>query len=252
MLLEALENEAVRRPRPSPRLPHRPLSSARRQRDLAACTESTEPGSGWRSSGPSRRDRRRARACSPTGAWTCSGTGARSVVAGAGHPRPGVPAGARFDDDRPAVRARASRRGCSASRPTTLTDQRVPLDAVWAADRVRRVTDLLAASRAPGRGRWRRSRSTGAPRADDDAALIDDVVALARAGSATARRSRTGSGSAPGSSSVAAPPRSATATKTLHRILRLQHALDARPRRRRAPADSAGAGRLRRPGPPRP
>src|SRR4051812_36816668 len=66
-----------------------------------------------------------------------------------------------------------------------LTDQHVALDAVWSPGEVRRITDLLAASRSPGRALETIARRH-CPPPDDDAALIDAVVELASAGWRTA------------------------------------------------------------------
>jgi AraC-like DNA-binding protein len=106
----------------------------------------------------------------------------------------------------------------------TLTDQRVPLDALWPAARVRRVTELVAASAAPGRAledvalRYR-------PEPDDDIALVDAVAALARQGWASSSIAQH-----VGLSARQLQRRSVAAfgygTKTLQRILRLQRALD--------------------------
>ena len=104
-----------------------------------------------------------------------------------------------------------------------LTDRHVPLDAIWSADRVRRATDRVAASARPGR-ELEVIALEAAPAPDADAALIDDVVALTRAGwSAAAIADRV-------DLSARQLQRRSTAafgyaTKTLHRILRLQHAL---------------------------
>lgn len=104
-----------------------------------------------------------------------------------------------------------------------LTNQRIPLDAVWAAGEVRRITDLLAASPTPGR--TLEAIALGhCPRPDDDAALIDDVVQLAGAGcTSTAIAQRVGL------STRQLQRRSTVAfgygAKTLSRILRMQRAL---------------------------
>jgi AraC-like DNA-binding protein len=104
-----------------------------------------------------------------------------------------------------------------------LTDQRIPLDALWPAARVRRITDLLAASAAPGRV-LEEIAVDHRPEPDDDAALVDEVAALARSGWASAAIARE-----VGLSARQLQRRSAAAfgygTKTLQRILRLQRAL---------------------------
>jgi AraC-like DNA-binding protein len=104
-----------------------------------------------------------------------------------------------------------------------LTDQRVPLDSVWSAGEVRRITEILAASPKPGRT-LERIALDHSPPPDDGAGLIDDVVALANAGcntTAIARRV--------GLSTRQLQRRSTAAfgygTKTLGRILRMQQAL---------------------------
>jgi AraC-like DNA-binding protein len=116
------------------------------------------------------------------------------------------------------------------------TNQRVPLDSVWAPDEVRRITDLLAASPAPARTLETLALRHCAP-SDESATLIEHVVALVRAGC----------NSATIASHVGYSPRQlhrrSTAAfgygaKTLHRILRMQHALDLIRRGERA-ADSA-------------
>jgi AraC-like DNA-binding protein len=104
-----------------------------------------------------------------------------------------------------------------------VTDQRVPLDALWPAAHVRRITDRLAASAAPGR-MLEEIAIDHRPERDDDAVLVDEVAALARSGWASAAIARE-----VGLSARQLQRRSAAAfgygTKTLQRILRLQHAL---------------------------
>jgi len=104
-----------------------------------------------------------------------------------------------------------------------LTDRHVPLDAIWSADRARQATDRLAASGRPGH-ELEAIALEAAPAPDDDAALIADVVALTRAGWTTAAIA-----DRVGLSARQLQRRSSAAfgyaTKTLHRILRLQHAL---------------------------
>jgi AraC-like DNA-binding protein len=104
-----------------------------------------------------------------------------------------------------------------------LTNQRVPLDAVWAAGEVHRITDLLAASPTPGR--TLEAVALGrCPQPDDDAALIDDVVALTTAGCNTTTIAQR-----VGLSTRQLQRRSTVAfgygAKTLGRILRMQQAL---------------------------
>jgi AraC-like DNA-binding protein len=116
------------------------------------------------------------------------------------------------------------------------TDRRVPLDAVWTPAAVRRITDVLAASPTPARAL--ETIALGHCSQDDDgAALIEHVVALARAGcnsSVIADRI--------GLSARQLQRRSAAAfgygAKTLNRILRMQQAL-ALVRSGFRPADSA-------------
>jgi AraC-like DNA-binding protein len=104
-----------------------------------------------------------------------------------------------------------------------LTDQRVPLDALWPAARVRRVTDLIAASRTPGRA-LEDVALDHRPEPDDETALVDEVAVLAGAGWASGAIARH-----VGLSARQLQRRSALAfgysTKTLQRILRLQRAL---------------------------
>jgi len=104
-----------------------------------------------------------------------------------------------------------------------LTDRHVPLDAIWPADRARRVTDALAASARPGRELEAIALET-APVPDADTELVDEVVALTRAGWTTAAIA-----DRVGLSARQLQRRSSAAfgyaTKTLHRVLRLQHAL---------------------------
>jgi AraC-like DNA-binding protein len=104
-----------------------------------------------------------------------------------------------------------------------LTDQHVPLDAIWSPEHVRRVTERLAVSDRPGRVLEAIASERVSP-PDADTALVDDVVVLARRGwSAGAIADRVGL------SARQLQRRSTTAfgyaTKTLHRILRLQQAL---------------------------
>jgi AraC-like DNA-binding protein len=105
-----------------------------------------------------------------------------------------------------------------------LLDQHVALDAVWPADRVRRVTDLLGATRDPGTTLETIAFEHCAP-GDDDTALINRVVALTRSGDTTASIAER-----VGLSARQLQRRSAAAfgygTKTLSRILRMQRALD--------------------------
>jgi AraC-like DNA-binding protein len=104
-----------------------------------------------------------------------------------------------------------------------LTNQRVPLDAVWDPSEVRRITDDLAASLTPARA-LEDVALRHCPPADDDAALIDEVVALANAGCTSAAIARR-----VGFSTRQLQRRSAVAfgygAKTLSRILRMQQAL---------------------------
>ena len=104
-----------------------------------------------------------------------------------------------------------------------LTDRHVPLDAIWPAGRARRVTDALAASARPGRELEAIALET-APVPDADTELVDEVVALTRAGWTTAAIA-----DRVGLSARQLQRRSSAAfgyaTKTLHRVLRLQHAL---------------------------
>jgi AraC-like DNA-binding protein len=104
-----------------------------------------------------------------------------------------------------------------------LTDQRVPLDALWPAARVRRVTELLAASATPGLV-LEDVALDHRPEPDDETALVDEVARLAGAGWASAAIARQ-----VGLSARQLQRRSAIAfgygTKTLQRILRLQRAL---------------------------
>ena len=101
-----------------------------------------------------------------------------------GHPRPGVPVGTRRGDDRAPFPPGFAPR-CSGSPPTSSPINAIPLDAVWPAARVRRITDLLAASAAPGRV-LEEIAIDHRPEPDDDAALIDEVAVLAGSGWASA------------------------------------------------------------------
>jgi AraC-like DNA-binding protein len=104
-----------------------------------------------------------------------------------------------------------------------LVDQRVSLDALWPAARVRRITELLAASATPGRV-LEAVAIDHRPEPDDDTELVDEVAVLAGAGWASAAIARE-----VGLSARQLQRRSTTAfgygTKTLQRILRLQRAL---------------------------
>jgi AraC-like DNA-binding protein len=104
-----------------------------------------------------------------------------------------------------------------------LTDQRVPLAAVWPAARVRPITDLVAASPDPGRAlEVVAFRYCSAP--DENTVLVERVAELARAGyNSTTIALRVGL-------STRQLQRKSTAafgygTKTLSRILRMQRAL---------------------------
>ena len=121
-----------------------------------------------------------------------------------------------------------------------LTDQRVRLDEIWEPARVREVTELVA-SAVPGVA-LETIALRCRPEPDDDAALVEQIVALAHAGcnsSAIAERV--------GFSARQLQRRSTAAfgygAKTLSRILRLQRG--AHPRtRRRATGRFRGALRL--------
>jgi AraC-like DNA-binding protein len=116
------------------------------------------------------------------------------------------------------------------------TDRRVPLDEVWTPAVVRRITDALSASATPAR--TLEAVALGScSQADQSAALVEHVVALARAGcNSTMIADRIGL------STRQLQRRSAAAfgygAKTLHRILRMQQAL-ALVRRGVRAADSA-------------
>jgi AraC-like DNA-binding protein len=117
-----------------------------------------------------------------------------------------------------------------------LTNQRVPLEEIWEPARVRRATELVAASCAPGDALEAVALHCR-PDPDDDAALVTHVVALAHAGcNSTTIADRVGL-------STRQLQRRSTAAfgygaKTLARILRMQHAL-AFVRAGARPADSA-------------
>jgi AraC-like DNA-binding protein len=115
------------------------------------------------------------------------------------------------------------------------TNERVPLADVWSPARVREVTDRLAASSAPAAILEAIARP--AKRADADAALIEQVAALAAAGcNSTTIADRVGL------STRHLQRRSVAAfgygAKTLGRVLRMQQAL-ALVRRGMRPAESA-------------
>jgi AraC-like DNA-binding protein len=104
-----------------------------------------------------------------------------------------------------------------------LTDQRVPLDAVWPAARVRCVSDLVATSSDPGRALEAIAlRSCSVP--DENTMLVERVAELARDGcNSTTIALRVGL-------STRQLQRRSTAAfgygaKTLSRILRMQRAL---------------------------
>jgi AraC-like DNA-binding protein len=103
------------------------------------------------------------------------------------------------------------------------TDERVPLDAVWTPAPARRATELVASSPSPARA-LEAIALQSCPPPDDDAALIEQVVALARDGhNSTSIADRIGL-------STRQLQRRSTAAfgygaKTLNRILRMQHAL---------------------------
>jgi AraC-like DNA-binding protein len=116
------------------------------------------------------------------------------------------------------------------------TDQHVPLDAIWSPTRVREVTDTVAASTDPGVALETVTFETVAE-PDVDAALVNEIAALARAGhNSTTIADRVGF-------STRQLQRRSTAAfgygaKTLARVLRMQRAL-ALARRGTRPADSA-------------
>ncbi len=104
------------------------------------------------------------------------------------------------------------------------TDQRVPLDAVWAVADVERITELLTTSPAPGN--TLETIALGAcPERDENAALIDHVVVLAREG-----RNSTMIAEQVGLSTRQLQRRSTAAfgygAKRLVRVLRMQQALE--------------------------
>jgi AraC-like DNA-binding protein len=116
------------------------------------------------------------------------------------------------------------------------TDQRIALDQVWEPARARRVNELVAASSVPGDALEAIALALR-PDPDDDAALIEQIVALAQSGSnSSAIADRVGF------SARQLQRRSSVAfgygTKTLGRILRLQRAV-ALVRGGVRPADSA-------------
>jgi AraC-like DNA-binding protein len=117
-----------------------------------------------------------------------------------------------------------------------LTDQHVPLDAVWHPAEVRRITDLLATSATPART-LEAIALRYCSESDENTVLIERVVALARGGhSSTTIADRIGL-------STRQLQRRSTAAfgygaKTLNRILRMQQAL-ALVRRGVRAADSA-------------
>jgi AraC-like DNA-binding protein len=104
-----------------------------------------------------------------------------------------------------------------------LVDQRVPLDSIWPAARVRRIAELLASSATPGRV-LEAVALDHRPEPDAETALVDEVAALAGRGWASGAIARQ-----VGLSARQLQRRSAVAfgygTKTLQRILRLQRAL---------------------------
>lgn len=116
------------------------------------------------------------------------------------------------------------------------TNQRVPLEAVWAPARVRETTDLLAESSTLA-NTLESVAFRYCPHADEDAALIEGVVDLARAG-----HNSTTIADEVGLSTRQLQRRSRHAfgygAKTLVRVLRMQRALSL-VRRGVRPADSA-------------
>ena len=103
------------------------------------------------------------------------------------------------------------------------TNERVPLADVWSPERVRELTDHVAASSVPGVVLEAATREASHP-LDADAALVDEVAALARAGcNSTAIAERVGL------STRQLQRRSSAAfgygAKTLGRVLRMQRAL---------------------------
>lgn len=121
-----------------------------------------------------------------------------------------------------------------------LKNERVPLDAVWAPDEVRRITELLLTSTTPMHI-LEHVALARCPTPDEDTALIAEVVALANAGcNSTVIAQRVGL------STRQLQRRSRVAfgygAKTLGRILRMQRALDLIRRGERAADSAARAG----------
>lgn len=105
-----------------------------------------------------------------------------------------------------------------------LTNQQVPLDSVWSAGDVHRITDELAASAAPAHVLESTALRRCAPR-DDTTVLIEHVVELARAGAnSTTIADRVGL--SPRQLQRYSVVAFGYGAKTLHRVLRMQQALD--------------------------
>jgi AraC-like DNA-binding protein len=121
-----------------------------------------------------------------------------------------------------------------------LTDQHVALDAVWSPRTVRRITDLLAASRTPGRV-LETVALQHCPPADDDAALIEAIVELAKSGCNSAEIAQQ-VGYSPRQLQRRSGDAFGYGAKTLSRILRMQRALDFLRRGDRAAQSAARAG----------
>jgi len=121
-----------------------------------------------------------------------------------------------------------------------LTDQRVRLGEIWEPARVRRLTAQLASSETPGHT-LEALALRALPEPDDDSALVERVVALARAGcNSTTIADRIGF-------STRQLQRRSTAAfgygaKTLGRILRMQRALTLLRAGVRSADSAAGAG----------
>ena len=104
-----------------------------------------------------------------------------------------------------------------------LTDLRIPLSELWSAAQVRQATERVASGPSPGRAL--EAVALGHHGEDGDLALVDSVTALVRAGwTSTAIADHVGL------SARQLQRRSRAAfgygVKTLHRVLRLQHALE--------------------------
>ena len=172
-----------------------------------------EPDPGWiRSS--IRLDRRCRPRAAQDGCMDLLWDGHTDIDRGPRHSRPTVRGRARIGDDRPALRARGTRRGCWGVPAEQCTDQRVPLGRRGVGGRGHSARDRARRSRC---GAGRRARDARAPGAAPTPTRTPTIVRPDRGprphGCNSTRRSPTRSGRPPTAPASGARPRSATAPR---------------------------------------